>query len=416
MLRRVVGVDLPQGFAVIVLTTLMPVLSITILAPALPLLTAEFELSGAAAALLLTANAAGRLVMTMPGGALTDRFGYGATAIGALMVAAAAAAVATAVPTFPVLLAVQIVQGLAGGAMVTASFAAIVALSGPGTVGRVVSTFQGGVVTSMTLSPAVGGAAAGMGGVTGPFWVLLALELVALVVLVVSLQMGVVPWRPTARHEGRSRDRWRAVGTVARSRAFVLSFVAAVTLGWSIAGTRNTLVPLFAADAFGFDSAATGGVLTILAAAGVPPLLLAGRALDRYGRRPVTRVGTVLAALSTAALALSIAPWMLVVLGLVHSFAIGAIAPSQPAVVSDLAPPETLGTALGVARMATPLGFTLGPVMAGWFVDASDARTAFLIAAAMIAVLAVLCQRMPETMQPAAPDPSSGPETSPHHG
>lgn len=396
---RLIGAEPPRGYTVLIITVLVTVFGTNILAPVLPLIAARFELSGSGAALLLSAYAAGRMVMSVPGGALTDRFGFGNTVVAALVVAAGAALVAALSPVFWVLLVAQLVQGLVSGVVITAGVAAVMTLAAADQVGRVVSVFQGAILAAMLFAPSVGGAAAELLGIPGPFWTLLALQLFGLALLGVALRRGIVPRRAAGRRPVHGAGRWPAVRGVVANRAFGIAFVAAVVMGLTMGGVRNTLVPLFADSAFALDSGAIGLVLTLAAAVGVLALVPSGRALDRFGRRPVIRLATLLVTATTAALALAAAPWMLVGLAMAAEFSKSLLNPTQSAVVADLATPETMATSVGFSRMASPFGLVMGPVIFGWFADLTGPRTAFLLAAALLGVLALVCQRMPETMQ-----------------
>lgn len=398
MLRRLIGAEMPQGFGVIVLTSLVTIFGLGILAPVLPLMVSRFDLSGVGAALLLSSYAAGRLVMAVPGGTLTDRFGYARTTTVTLAVAALSAAAAIRSPTFPVLLSVQLIQGMASGVMVTAGVSTVMALARPGSVGRTVALFQGSILAVMLFSPAVGGGATQLIGITGPFWTLLALEVLGLTVLALGLQRGVLPWGLAVGTRADEHGRWQAVRAVVRTRAFLIAFVAAFVMSWSVGAARNTIIPLFAADAFALDSAEIGLVLTLAAAGGTAAALPAGRALDRFGRRPVIQLGAALTAVTVAALAAATTPLLLVVVAVIGELARGMLNPTQSAVTADLATPTTMATLVGIGRISAPLALVVGPIMGGWFADVTSPRIAFLCAAAFLALLALPCLRMPETM------------------
>jgi AAHS family cis,cis-muconate transporter-like MFS transporter len=71
------------------------------------------------------------------------------------------------------------------------------------------------------------------------------------------------------------------------------------------------------------------------------------------------------------------------------------------AMLSDVAPTQASGTAVGVLRFCGDLGFTLGPLLAGWSVPALGFRWAFALAAVPTVVALGLILRTPETLRPA---------------
>jgi MFS family permease len=80
--------------------------------------------------------------------------------------------------------------------------------------------------------------------------------------------------------------------------------------------------------------------------------------------------------------------------------------------LSDVAPGQRAGTAVGLYRFAGDLGFVLGPLVAGASASALGFKPAFWIASIPIGLGFVLAIRTPETLRAgntAAIPPGSGP-------
>jgi MFS transporter, putative metabolite:H+ symporter len=79
----------------------------------------------------------------------------------------------------------------------------------------------------------------------------------------------------------------------------------------------------------------------------------------------------------------------------------GAAGVPPGAMLSDVAPASVSGTAVGLFRFCDDLGFTLGPLLAGWAIPVVGFRWAFALAAVPTAVALALILRTPETLRPA---------------
>lgn len=416
--RRLVG-DAPPAFGSIAIITIFLVLGIAAVAPALPLLAEELELSAAVAALILASFPAGRLLFTVPGGMLVDRFGFRPVAIGASAAAAAAALSAAVAPVFEVLIVAQIVQGMASSAYTTGAMAMMVTHTDKRSVGRLVSTFQGLIITVVAFSPLVGGFATAAMGISGPFWVLAIGGAVAVPMSIFALPSASTASTSTPRDGLRRSSAEKLAARVAlrglfRQPAFRLSLLVAFTMTWTLSGPKNTLVPMYANLQFGSSEVFIGITLTVGALATVVSLVPAGRLIDRLGRRPLVRFGTLALAVTVALHWLAISPALLIVTVTLIGLAKGTVTSAPAAIVADVAPRSITGAAMGVSQGAVSLGLMMGPVSAGWLADVAGPRDAFLLAGGLVACCALVAGRIPETLEhpskgatDVAPDPTA---------
>jgi MFS family permease len=172
---------------------------------------------------------------------------------------------------------------------------------------------------------------------------------------------------------------------------------------WMVAVVFDTLVPLFGHDALGMSTAGIGVVFAIALATEFAVLYPAGSAADRRGRKPVLAPALAGLAVMTAAVGWATAPWLLLVLMAVLGVMSGTAGIPPGAMLSDLAPSDRQGTAVGLFRFCGDLGFTLGPLLAGWAVPALGFRWTFTLLAGPTVGALVLILRAPETLRPAAP-------------
>lgn len=72
--------------------------------------------------------------------------------------------------------------------------------------------------------------------------------------------------------------------------------------------------------------------------------------------------------------------------------------PASVALLSDSVPPELRGSAFGVRMTGIRLGFTIGPLVAGYLYDSTGSRAPFLASAAFYLVgvpLAIMLREKP---------------------
>jgi MFS family permease len=170
---------------------------------------------------------------------------------------------------------------------------------------------------------------------------------------------------------------------------------------WMVAVVFDTLVPLFASDELGLSTVGIGVLFAVALAAEFVVLYPAGGAADQHGRKPVLVPALAGLAVATAAVGWAPTPLLLGILLAVLGVMSGTAGVPPGAMLSDVAPTQASGTAVGVFRFCGDLGFTLGPLLAGWSVPALGFRWAFALAAVPTVVALGLILRTPETLRPA---------------
>ncbi len=132
---------------------------------------------------------------------------------------------------------------------------------------------------------------------------------------------------------------------------------------WIIGAVFQTLVPLFGTSTYiGLSITGVGFALGVATATELVALFPAGKASDRRGRRAVLIPALAGLALTTALLGQVSTPLaFIVVLGALGVASAYSGVPPAP-MLSDVAPEQLKGTAVGVFRFVGDLGFVLGPL------------------------------------------------------
>lgn len=386
----------PAGFVGLVFATGLLLLGIGVIAPVIPLYATRFDVSNTTVAVLLSSFAAGRLLFTIPGGVLLDRSGFRVVTVAASVLATLVALAAAWFQVFWVLLVALFLQGAASAVYTTAATVALTMLTEPAHLGRILARYQGSILLTMALSPVVGGAVAELLGTAGPFWVCV-LGGAAATVLSMTSRIEVLPREQRDESVGPLDAPVASLRSLAFSRPFMLSLLAAFAAAWAMAGVRNTLVPIAAADGLLLSAGVIGAVLTAGGIANMAAVVPGGRVLDSQGRRPVIRWGGVMLAVTTLGFLAATDLATLLVATLIAGAAKGFLNAAPALVAADVAPPRHRGTMVGMSQAAASSGLMVGPVMVAWLADALGARAAFIASAAFLGALSLLTARMPET-------------------
>ena len=163
-------------------------------------------------------------------------------------------------------------------------------------------------------------------------------------------------------------------------------------------GLINAIAPLFVVEALGQNAslASTGFLVSSIGQAVSLPR--AGRWTDDKGRRFVLLLGSLITVgtLVTLALFQSVHMYFVAMLFLGASGALLSAAPT--AVVGDVTRGKPRGPALATYSMSADFGGIFGPLVAGYLLDVSGGfKVPMLLAAALMASVALLVFRMPET-------------------
>jgi predicted MFS family arabinose efflux permease len=264
---------------------------------------------------------------------------------------------ATLVPSYPVIVAVRVLQGAALPVLVSIGSDAIARLAGRGREGRAVGLVYVGVVVAIVLAVPAGVLLADAGG-----W---QLSFVSLAVLAFIASIVVGTAFPRSHTSGPAS--MRAQATIIGRPAVQLHLLLSAIL-FTAMFAAYTYLAAFLAMIAGFDGRQIAAALMGFGIAGVLGNWIAGRVVDRG---PTAATAGVACVLTLAMSAVSLVGGRLILLlpllaawGAAHTAAfllcqvrVMLVAPSAPAFASSL------------NISAANLGIAAGAVVGGWVVD-----------------------------------------------
>jgi MFS transporter, DHA1 family, multidrug resistance protein len=383
---------------IIILVIFVVMLGFGIILPVLPLYARSFGVGYDAASLLISGFAFTRLVIDPVSGPIVDRLGERITAALGLGIVSASSVLTGLAPTFTLAVVFRSLGGAGSAMLFTALTSYLLKVVPKDRMGRTLGLFYGSFNVGVIAGGPIGGLLGEHLGLASPLFFYAGLLVVSVVLFLRFVPDPEAGADPNEATEHGSPAAAPSVVEMLRNRAFITTIYLNFAYLWIIGGVFDTLVPLFGEDKLGLSPGGIGVIFAIVLAAELAVLYPAGSATDRYGRRVVAVPATAALAAGAAMLGLAGSPLayglLMIPLGLASGFA--GVPPG--AMLSDIAPGQRSGTAVGIFRFAGDLGITLGPLAAGLATKHLGFGRAFMLCAIPVAFGAVLAATTPETL------------------
>jgi len=335
----------------------MAVLGVSSLAPALPLIARDLDLSPQAVGLLVTVFTVPGVILTPILGLLADRYGRRRILAPSLFLFAAAGSACTLAQDFGLLLFLRFLQGMGAAALGSLNVTLLGDLYAPPRRAAAMG-YNASVLSVGTASyPALGGFLAQLGW-RYPF---------LLSLLAIPVGLAVLFWlrNPEPKQAQTLREYLGGVWkSVARREVLGLFTVSAMTF-ILLYGSLLTYFPLHQDRIFGAPAALIGLVMSSASVATGLTSAWLGKLTRRFLPRDL-----ILAAFGLYAVALVLIPalpaWGALFLpAVLFGVAMGLNIPSLQLLLAGLAPPERRGIFMSLNGMVLRLGQTLGPLIMG---------------------------------------------------
>ena len=366
---------MPQGFWPIWTTVALDLVGFGIVAPILGRYAERFGAGGLQVGLMFASFSIAQMVFSPVLGRVSDRIGRKPVIIVSLLGTALGSFVTGLAGAMWVLFLGRIIDG-ASGASVSVAQGAITDIAPPEDRARLLGMLGAAFGVGFVVGPALGGLAA-LGGSHVPFFVAGAIALVNAVAAYVRL-----PETRTEVHAPRDVDTPRMPRNTVLVRFAALNAIG--LLGFSgfestfslFGGARFDLTEGSAAMVFLFV-----GVVLVAVQGG-----LIGPVTDSFGSRTALRAGLTTAAIGMALLSFSTS-WLLLFVSLfLVALGQGVASPTITTLVTEHAPPDRRGEALGYQQSAGAFARIVGPIVAGALYDNVGIGSPYAVASALFAV------------------------------
>ncbi|MEZ4504161.1 MAG: MFS transporter [Dehalococcoidia bacterium] len=363
-----------------------------VIGPVLPLFAKEFGVGAAAVGLTLSMFALARLILNIPLGLLSDRYGRRILLVGGPIVTAVGMIGSGLSPNIEILLGWRFIAGAGSAMYMTGAMIYLTDISTPETRARFIGTNQGALLLGVSIGPGVGGLIAEFWGLRAPFYVVGVAALFAALYAQFRL--------PETRHlalanERADRERrekehqapttGRPWLTMIRSRDFAAVSLVTMAIFFTRTASRQTLVPLLSVERLDMSPGVLGAIFTAMSVVNMLLITPAAIGADRFGRKKVIVPSMLGTAGGLMLYAGADTYTMFVVASLALSSAMAIAGPAPAAYAADIAPVEARGLAMGLYRTTGDFGFVVGPPLLGALADA----TSFSVGLGVNAALAI---------------------------
>jgi MFS family permease len=359
----------------------------------LPLHILQLQGSMGMAAAIVGLRGVGMMLIDVPAGMLTTRFGDRNAMLAALVGNLMTVLAFAFVHHFAALMIVALLYGVGSGAWLTARLSYVADACNPAIRGRAIATLAGIRRGGTLLGPAMGGFLAHAYSYEAAFMMTGMLMVIAIILIVLFAEQG-------ARHEKDSTphlDRLLGVLT-SNSSAFMTAGMGALAI-MLVRAARQLLIPLFGA-AIGINAAAIGLIYSLSMVVDLMMFYPAGLLMDKRGRRQAAIPCVGLLALSLALLPLTGNFTELLLVALLAGLGNGLGTGVVMTIGTDLAPLHRRGEFLGVWRLLSDLGSTIGPLLISGLTKLYTLSAATLSASGIGVAGLVLFLFIRETRQP----------------
>ncbi len=395
--RRHPFAGLPREVAVLTAVAFAVAVGFGVVAPAIPVYAREFGVGRTAAGAVISAFAFMRLVSALGSGRLVNRIGERLVLAVGIGIVAVSSALAGLAQSYTQLLVLRGVGGVGSAMFTVSAISLLLRVVDSDQRGRATGLWQSGFLVGAIAGPAIGGPLTDI-SLRAPFFVYA-------VTLAAAGGIGLAFLGRAHLHDVEVDE--RPAATVTLPQALKVSGYRAALItnlgnGWALFGVRSSLIPLFVTEGMGASPTWTGVGFFVSAAAQGGLLLWAGGFADRVGRRPAMLIGSSVATISLALVAVSdsLAVYVVAMALFGAGSAFLSVAPS--AVVGDVASGHG-GTVIAAFQMSADLGAVAGPLIAGRLADNYSFGAAFGVTAAVLATGLVTAFFSTETRHRAAP-------------
>lgn len=404
-----------QTLLILCVTTIVVMMGHGIISPVLPLYAQSFGVGTAMIGLTITVFGAARLVVNLPAGFLSERYGRRFLLFGGPAVMALGSLASGFAPTFGWLIASRFVSGAGSAMYMTGALILLTDITTDENRGRLMSIYQGSLLAGVAIGPAVGGFVAQAFGLAAPFFLVAALAGLAMLWSfgrmpeTAQRQREATP--PPERREGEAAPaletaRQSVLSILARP-GFLLVCLLTLSIFLTRTGGRLTLLPLVGENRLGMSPGALGLVFAMMAVLNLLTLAPAGTMIDKLGRKAVIVPSALLTGAALVLFAVSGEVWVFILAGVLHGFGTGIVGPAPAAYAADVAPAGMRGVTMSLYRTFGDAGFVIGPVLLGSLADLAGFGWALAFNALVLVSIALLFAVFArETLRrPAAPQP-----------
>ena len=371
---------------------LLSMLSMSLLSTVIPLFARELGASGVVIGFTVAGYWVSRILLEIPSGLISQRFGYfrsmvaglGLNVVGALL---------SALARDPVqFVLARALMGIGAPLFFAVATTFVLNLFDAERRGSAMGIFQGIEFGGTILGSAFSGYLAAMFDFRTSFLVSAGLILLSMVPLVLLPHIREESGRMVAGSSLSFSD----IRAVIRNRNLLIVSSATFAEFVMSVGILMTIFPLFAVESLGISLTDVGLLMGSRSVGFVLAMFTMGTISDRVGRKPVMLFGLGATAVLIASLGFVSSFWGIAAVIFVLGISTGAIWIVSPVLAAEAVEPDQRGAAIGTYRTFFDLGSILGPIVMAAVFEAYGMAPCLYLASALLLVNLVPAMRLGE--------------------
>ena len=331
------------------------------------------------------------ILISLPAASLSDIYGRKRFLLIAGLVFASAPFLYLFITVWWQLVLVRFYHGFATAIFVPVAEASIAELF-PTKRGERISLFSSATYIGRVIAPTLGGYILFVTSTN--FHVLyLSVAVAGVTALIMILPFLVKGKQPTTIKQGETKETiktifrgWRTI--VSNRGILVVSFVQAC-LYYSY-GTAEFYLAGYLPEVAKLNDFLTGIIITSIIGVAIFARPYMGKVSDKMGRRLPIILGCVVSGLPLMAVPFVTDFWILLFFVVVYGFGFATVMSSTPALISELASKELVGTSMGFLDTTMDVGQTIGPIVSGFILATSLRYTGIFVSLTSIMLFAGL--------------------------
>ncbi len=359
---------------------LLAMFSTSLVMPLLSIFAKEVGAAGVTIGLVVAGYWVSRIILEVPSGLISSRFGYyHPMSVGLLLTAVGNILCAFAANPVQLILA-RALMGLGAPLFFAVAMTFVVNLFDASRRGSAMGLFQGIEFVGTIVGSTFSGYIISLLDFRASFLLSAALVGAALAVLVVPPHVRI----QSKGHRSASALSLSSMKGVFRNRNLLIVSSATFAEFVMSSGVLFTIFPIYANEQLGLSLTSIGLLIGARSIGFVVAMLTMGATSDRIGRRPVLLFG--LAATATLVIVMNFAASFAALAAVFFAVGIstGAIWIVSPVIAAEAVATSQRGAAIGIYRTFFDLGSILGPITMSVVKETSGAAVCFYLASALL--------------------------------
>jgi len=358
-LKSIFAADLPPVYYELMFVGFSIMGGMSLSSSFLPIMANNLDPSGVLVGMVVSAWFLSRIFMELPAGIISDRIGRHRLLVVGLALSLVGPFLCSQASHIYVLILGRGIWGMGTALYFMSNMALLMDILPPSTRGRALGMFQGVEFIGSFVGAPVGAFLAVYLSFTQVFYFTILFTVLGLFVALRSKNIKSVEGSVSSK----PRLTLKQISSSLRDWGIIAVCFATLLRTLVLQGIFQTVLQLFLNQQLGFTVGDIGWVVSMKILGQVLSLLVAGVLSDRFGRKPVLVVGFAISGLSVFMFTLSSSLPFLLLSGFVAGVGEGLDMTTILALLTDIAPPNARGGAVGLFRTFMDVGGFLGPMV-----------------------------------------------------